>query len=102
MKVEIATKEYFEEKRSIEEDFHFPENIQALIDRAADLYPTTLALNFFEQEPQARSITYADLRVSIYKLADGLQQQGIKKGTHVAVIMSNRIEFPISWLALLP
>jgi len=100
MQVDIAIKEYFEEKKSIEEDFYFPENIQTLIDRAADLYPTTLALNFFEQEPQARSITYADLRVSIYKLADGLQQQGIKKGTHVAIIMSNRIEFPISWLAL--
>ena len=100
MKIEVATKEYFQEKKSIEENFHFPENIQALIDRAADLYPTTLAINCFEQEPQAQSITYADLRVSIYKLTDGLQQQGIKKGTHVAVIMSNRIEFPISWLAL--
>ena len=100
MKIEDATKEYFQEKKSIEENFHFPENIQALIDRAADLYPTTLAINSFEQEPQAQSITYADLRVSIYKLADGLQQQGIIKGTHVAVIMSNRIEFPISWLAL--
>ena len=100
MKIEDATKEYFQEKKSIEENFHFPENIQALIDRAADLYPTTLAINCFEQEPQAQSITYADLRVSIYKLADGLQQQGIIKGTHVAVIMSNRIEFPISWLAL--
>ena len=100
MKIEVATKKYFEEKKFIEENFDFPENIQELIDRAADLYPTTLALNFFEQEPQAQSITYADLRVSIYKLADGLQQQGIKKGTHVVVIMSNRIEFPISWLAL--
>ena len=100
MKIEVATKEYFQEKKSIEENFHFPENIQVLIDRAADLYPTTLAINCFEQEPQAQSITYADLRVSIYKLADGLQQQGIIKGTHVAVIMSNRIEFPISWLAL--
>ena len=100
MKIEVATKEYFQEKKSIEDNFHFPENIQSLIDRAADLYPTTLAINCFEQEPQAQSITYADLRVSIYKLADGLQQQGIIKGTHVAVIMSNRIEFPISWLAL--
>ena len=100
MKIEDATKEYFQEKKSIEENFHFPENIQALIDRAADLYPTTLAINCFEQEPLAQSITFADLRVSIYKLADGLQQQGIIKGTHVAVIMSNRIEFPISWLAL--
>ena len=100
MKIEVATKEYFQEKKSIEDNFHFPENIQALIDRAADLYPTTLAINCFEQEPQAQSITYADLRVSIYKLADGLQQQGVIKGTHVAVIMSNRIEFPISWLAL--
>ena len=96
MKIEVATKEYFQEKKSIEENFDFPENIQALIDRAADLYPTTLAINCFEQEPQAQSITYADLRVSIYKLTDGLQQQGIKKGTHVAVIMSNRIEFPLS------
>ena len=100
MKIEVATKEYFQEKKSIEENFHFPENIQALIDRAADLYPTTLAINCFEQEPQAKTITYADLRVSIYKLADGLQQQGIKKGTHVAVILSNRIEFPITWLSL--
>ena len=82
MKIEVATKEYFQEKKSIEENFHFPENIQALIERAADLYPTTLAINCFEQEPQAQSITYADLRVSIYKLTDGLQQQGIKKGTH--------------------
>jgi len=60
MKIEVATKEYFQEKKSIEENFHFPENIQALIDRAADLYPTTLAINCFEQEPQAQSITYAD------------------------------------------
>ena len=100
MKIEVATKKYFKEKKFIEENIDFPENFQELIDRAANLYPTTLALNFFEQEPQAKSITYADLRVSIYKLADGLQQQGIKKGTHVAVIMSNRIEFPISWLAI--
>ncbi|SVA13381.1 uncharacterized protein METZ01_LOCUS66235, partial [marine metagenome] len=100
MKIEVATKKYFKEKKFFEETIDFPENIQELIDRAADLYPTTLAINFFEQEPQAKSITYADLRVSIYKLADGLQQQGIKKGTHVAVIMSNRIEFPISWLAI--
>ncbi|MDE0743364.1 MAG: class I adenylate-forming enzyme family protein, partial [Woeseiaceae bacterium] len=100
MKIEAATKKYFEEKKFIEGNIDFPENIQELIDRAADLYPTTLAINCFEQEPQAKSITYADLRVSIYKLADGLQQQGIKKSTHVAVIMSNRIEYPITWLAI--
>jgi crotonobetaine/carnitine-CoA ligase len=100
MNIETATKNYFEEKRLIEESHDFPENVKALIDRAADLYPTTIAFNFFDQKPQARSITYADLRVSIYKLADGLQQRGVKKGTHVAVILSNRIEYPISWLAL--
>ncbi|MBT7275175.1 MAG: AMP-binding protein, partial [Woeseiaceae bacterium] len=100
MKIEVATKEYFEEKKFIEENIDFPINIQKLIDRAADLYPKSLALSFFEQEPQPKTITYADLRISIYKLTDGLQQRGIKKGTHVAVILSNRIEYPITWLSL--
>ena len=100
MKIEVATKKYFKEKKFIEETIEFPENIKELLDRAADLYPTALAINFFEQEPQAKSISYADLRVLVYKLADGFQQRGIKKGTHVAVIMSNRIEFPVSWLAI--
>ena len=100
MKIEVATKKYFKEKKFIEETIEFPENIKELLDRAADLYPTALAINFFEQEPQAKSVSYADLRVLVYKLADGFQQRGIKKGTHVAVIMSNRIEFPVSWLAI--
>ena len=80
MKIEVATKKYFKEKKFIEETIDFPENIQELLDQAADLYPTALAINFFEQEPQAKSISYADLRVSVYKLADGFQQKGIKKG----------------------
>jgi len=74
MKIEVATKKYFKEKKFIEETIEFPENIKELLDRAADLYPTALAINFFEQEPQAKSISYADLRVLVYKLADGLCQ----------------------------
>ena len=46
MKIEAATKKYFEEKKFIEGNIDFPENIQELIDRAADLYPTTLAINW--------------------------------------------------------
>ena len=30
----------------------------------------------------------------------GFSNKGLKKGTHVAVIMSNRIEYPITWLAI--
>ena len=33
MKIEVATKKYFEEKKFIEENFDFPENIQELIDQ---------------------------------------------------------------------
>ena len=38
MKIEVATKKYFKEKKFIEETIDFPENIKELLDRAADIY----------------------------------------------------------------
>ena len=35
MKIEVATKKYFKEKKFIEETIEFPENIKELLDRAA-------------------------------------------------------------------
>jgi carnitine-CoA ligase len=94
-----AQQEYFELKRSIEQSSDFPKTFSELIDTAADRYQDKLALNFFQQG-DGRRVSFVELRNQVYQLADGLQQQGVNKGTHVAVMLSNRVEFPITWLAL--
>ncbi len=92
--------EYFELKRQVEEDVEFPKNFRELLNRAADLYPNELALNFFDQGETGEQLTFQQLRNAAYQLADSLQQQGVQKNTHVAVMLTNRIEFPVTWLAL--
>jgi len=89
--------QYFELKKKIETEVEFPANFRELIDRASKLHPDTMALNFFDDE---QSLTYRELRNNAYALADSLSQQGVKHGSHVALVISNRVEFPVSWLAL--
>lgn len=95
-----AIAEYFRQKQEIENNDEFPKDFRELIERAAELYPDKLAFNFFEQGEQGRQINYSELRETVNRLADGLQSRGIVKGCHVAVIISNRIEYPITWLGL--
>ncbi|MEO8136495.1 MAG: AMP-binding protein, partial [Betaproteobacteria bacterium] len=45
-------------------------------------------------------ISYGALRRSVNGIARGLDGQGIRKGTHVAVMMPNVAAMPLSWLAL--
>lgn len=92
-----AIAEYLEFKRYIEEEAEFPNSFRELIDSAAEKHPNKLALNFFDQ---GETLTFMALRNATYQLADGLSQQGVGKGTHVAVMLTNRIEFPVTWLAL--
>lgn len=78
------------------ESLEFPNTFRELIDRAAEQYGDRPAINFFEMEQQC---SYQQLRDQVYALADGLHQKGVGKGSHVALMMSNRIEFPLTWLA---
>lgn len=50
----------------------------------------------FEEE----SYTYGDMWEITNRLANGFLKQGIGKGDHVAIILSNRPEFIWSWFAL--
>ena len=75
----------------------FPETIGEFVEsRANDLGDKVLAV-FFEEGDQ---LTYRELDESSRKLADGLLQRGIRKGTHVGVMLPNVKEFAISWVAL--
>ena len=78
-------------------DIALPETIPALLERAARLYPQDAALNFFESEVR---MTFGALYRTVKRLSHGLHKLGVGHGAHVAVLCSNRLEYPILWLAL--
>ncbi|GAW37097.1 long-chain-fatty-acid--CoA ligase [Roseovarius sp. A-2] len=61
-------------------------------------YGPERALNFFEDNTE---LSFSDLGSQAWALADALQRRGIGKGTRVAVMMPNRVEFPVTWCALM-
>lgn len=45
-------------------------------------------------------LTYQDLRSRVLRTARGLHALGVRKGDHVAILMGNRVEWLLSFLAL--
>ena len=74
-----------------------PANFSELLTRAATLYGDRKALHFIDNDQQ---LTYSELRAQVMRLAGSFEAEGIKKGTRVGVFLPNRIEYPITWLAL--
>jgi len=74
-----------------------PETVHELVDGACARYAERPLLVFFEDK---RTLTYSELREITCRLANGLAAFGLKKGARIGVMMSNRVEFPITWIAL--
>lgn len=94
---------YIAKKHEVETRLDFPENFRELLDNASAKYSDKIAVNFFEQTTETGvglQLTFSELHDKVYRLAQGLNLKGVTKGSHVAVMMSNRIEFPITWLAI--
>ncbi len=85
-----------ERQRQIESEPLLP-NIAAVLDEAAAEVPDHIAWNFFEE---GLTFTYAEVQDNVNRLASGLHKAGIRKGTHVGVMLGNVPEFPTTWLAL--
>lgn len=83
-------------RRTIEAE-PLPANIGALLDQAAAAAPETVAWDFFESN---EAITYRALQARVNQLANGMARAGIRKGSHVAVMLPNIAAFPTTWLAL--
>ena len=82
---------------AIEADNDIPATFGDLLDRAATKPGARTTLNFFDQ---GLRLGAEDFRDEVYRLADGLDSFGVGHGTFVGVLMPNRIEFPITWMAL--
>jgi long-chain acyl-CoA synthetase/crotonobetaine/carnitine-CoA ligase len=73
------------------------ESLGDLVRDCAQREGVRVALRFFEDD---LSLTYQDLDQAADRLASSLLQMGVRKGTHVAVMLPNVAAFPISWVAL--
>jgi crotonobetaine/carnitine-CoA ligase len=88
---------YAERKATIECE-PLPRNLGALLDWAAEGNEDAPALHFFEQVD--KPLSYGELRARVNRLANGLAQRGVRRGSHVGVMLPNIQEFPITWLAI--
>lgn len=79
------------------EALEFPSNFRVLLDEAAEKYGDRKALQLIDSEQQ---LSYSELRDQVRQLANSLYAAGVRKGSRVAVLLPNCIEFPVSWLAL--
>jgi len=85
------------ESTQVQELHAMPESLGALIDDKAALLGDKPVCVFFDE---GVSLTYRELAEYSSRLAHSLLQIGVRKGTHVAVMIPNLPAFPITWLAL--
>lgn len=84
-------------RRKRQEQLSLPESLGQFVHEQATLFDDKVAAVWFER---GISVTYAQLDASASKLADSLLRMGVRKGCHVALMLKNTPEFPITWIAL--
>ena len=74
-----------------------PTSTAALLDEAAAEVPDRLAWHFIDSGETA---TYRDVQAMVNRVAAGLAGLGVRKGSHVAMMVPNVPQFPLTWLAI--
>jgi acyl-coenzyme A synthetase/AMP-(fatty) acid ligase len=84
-------------RRAAIESELLPRNIAELVETVSRDGGEHLLWNFFES---GETVRYGELRDKVFGLAAGLQSLGVKKGTHVGVMLPNVAAMPLTWLAI--
>ena len=79
------------------DSFILEKNIGTLIEKAARRYNEKIAIHFDYEDI---SFSFRQLNERVNQFANVFSANGIKCGDHVAVMLPNCPEFPLSWLAL--
>lgn len=74
-----------------------PINVGSLLRERARQHPDRIILNFFDD---GEELSFRDLDEKVSRLASSLHRIGVKKGTHVGVMVFTCAKYPITWLAL--
>lgn len=86
-----------EERRQALEADPLPANVGELLDQAATEVGDQAAWNFFEA---GITTTYRELVEDVNRTANALRAWGVRKGTHIAVMLPNIPAMPTIWLAV--
>jgi acyl-CoA synthetase (AMP-forming)/AMP-acid ligase II len=74
-------------------------NIWNLVEEQVAANPGKPMWTFFE-EAQDSAATYDDVKALVDRTAAALYKAGVRKGSHVAVMLPNIPQFPATWLAI--
>ncbi|MEW6263903.1 MAG: class I adenylate-forming enzyme family protein [Thermodesulfobacteriota bacterium] len=72
-------------------------NIGALVEKSAARFEEKKAIHF---DHENSSFSFKALNERVNQFANAFQGEGIRRGDHVAVMLPNCPEFPLTWLAL--
>jgi long-chain acyl-CoA synthetase len=97
MKTQSPTVEDELVRRKRQEQLALPESLGEFVREQAALHGEKTAAVWFER---GIGMTYAELDRAASKLADSLVRRGVRKGCHVALMLKNTPEFPLTWIAL--
>lgn len=75
-----------------------PVTIPEALDRAAQAWPSKVALSFVASPER---FTWAQLRDTVARLRTGLENIGVRPGDKVGIMIPNQAEFPLAWLAVI-
>lgn len=75
----------------------YPNSLGELLAKSAAEYGDSVAMDFFEAGQQ---LSFRDWDLKASQLAEGLRRLGVRREMRVGVMLSNRIEIPIIWMAL--
>ncbi|QCI67197.1 class I adenylate-forming enzyme family protein [Phreatobacter stygius] len=82
--------------RALEAEFE-PTTIGAFVTRRCLELGDTVAIEVFDRQER---MTYAEVERASNRIGHALRTLGIAKGDRVAVMLPNRIAYPLTWLAL--
>lgn len=74
-----------------------PQNVAVLLRERAAQLPNERVLNFFDD---GEALTYGELADRVARLASGFSSIGVRRGSHVGVMVYTCATYPITWLAL--
>lgn len=74
-----------------------PDNIDALLRQTASAVPDLPAIHIIAT---GQTVTYRELLATVDRLVSGLHGAGVRRASHVAVMLPNCLEMPLVWLAL--
>lgn len=84
-------------RRAAAETGPYPDTLGEFIDCAANEHGDAILAKWLET---GQTMTYSEFADASKKLASALLAQGIRKGTHVGVMLPNVPAFPLTWAAL--